>query len=372
MDKKAYFENLDGLRFLCFLSVFFYHSFYTESQIIKESNVYNFITNDIFGNGNIGVNFFFVLSGFLITHLLIKEKLINKQINVPYFWFRRVLRIWPLFYLCVIFGFFVFPLLKQSLGQVPNETASILSYLTFTNNFDLIEKGLPDASVLSVLWSVAVEEQFYLFWPIMLYCVPIKKYWLVFITMVIISMVFQLNHSEGLYEAHTLNCIGDLATGAFGAWALVFIKGFKNKIEDLSKSYIIGVYILFSLFYFFRDNFLILVPQIRIFEREVLACIILMIILEQCYSNNSFYKMSNFKIFSKLGKISFGLYMLHFIGILIVTTLSRKLGFTNYLFSVIVVETVLALAISIVISVLSFRILEQPFLMLKEKYNLLK
>ncbi|MBK9047983.1 MAG: acyltransferase [Bacteroidetes bacterium] len=115
MSKKVYFENLDGLRFLCFLSVFFFHSFHTEYDFIKDNPVCTFIKKDLFGNGNLGVNFFFVLSGFLITFLLIEEKKLNRQIDLRNFWIRRILRIWPLFYFCVFFGFVMFPMIKEFL-----------------------------------------------------------------------------------------------------------------------------------------------------------------------------------------------------------------------------------------------------------------
>ncbi|MBK8471912.1 MAG: acyltransferase [Sphingobacteriales bacterium] len=98
----------------------------------------------------------------MITYLLIAEKQLNHQIDVPRFWLRRILRIWPLYYCCVLFGFYAFPMLKTLLGQTPNETATVGYYLAFLSNFDLIAQGLPDASILGVLWSVAVEEQFYL------------------------------------------------------------------------------------------------------------------------------------------------------------------------------------------------------------------
>ena len=131
MKKRIYFENLDGLRFLCFLSVFFFHSFYTDSSELKTSSVYHFVKVGIFGNGNIGVNFFFVLSGFLITFLLLEEKKLRGQIKLKNFWLRRILRIWPLFYSCVFFGFVIFPKLKLLLGQIPNETATPFFSLTF-------------------------------------------------------------------------------------------------------------------------------------------------------------------------------------------------------------------------------------------------
>src|SRR4051794_13937383 len=106
-----YLPNLDGLRFMCFLSVFFFHSFHTGYDHIKYSEPYVFIKWTVFQNGNLGVNFFFVLSGFLITRLLLDEKSRNGKIHIFNFYIRRVLRIWPLFYFCLIFGFIIFPLL---------------------------------------------------------------------------------------------------------------------------------------------------------------------------------------------------------------------------------------------------------------------
>lgn len=145
--KKIYFENLNGLRFYCFLSVFFYHSFHTEIEGIKKNNFYLFLTKGLFKNGDLGVNCFFVLSGFLITYLLLIEKIKNSNINIWNFWVRRILRIWPLFYFCVFFGFIVFPEIKLAFNQIPNENASYISYLLFINNFDILINGFPDASV---------------------------------------------------------------------------------------------------------------------------------------------------------------------------------------------------------------------------------
>ena len=109
-----------GCGFYAFF-LFFFHSFHTENVLIKGSKFYLFFEKHLFGNGNLGVNFFFVLSGFLITYLLIEEKKLNGQIDIKKFCLRRALRIWPMFYFCVGFGFFIFPILKTAFGQTPNE-----------------------------------------------------------------------------------------------------------------------------------------------------------------------------------------------------------------------------------------------------------
>ena len=372
-SQQIFFENLDGLRFLCFLAVFFFHSFHTEFQEIKSDEYYVLIKNGIFGNGNIGVNFFFVLSGFLITYLLIKEKEIRHKINIPFFWMRRILRIWPLYFLCVFFGFFIFPLIKSFFGQTPNETAHIFYYLTFLNNFDFIKNGLPDSSNLGVLWSIAIEEQFYFIWPIILSFIPIKKLWIVFIIIILGSITFRFFYqSPIIYEHHTLSCIGDMAVGSFGSWLVLQKPRFLEKITNLKKIQIFFIYFTFILFFFFRKELFYWNVGLKITERIIIAFIILLIILEQNYSTNSFFKMSKFRRLSYLGTISYGLYCLHFIGILITTNTTKILNINNHLWQVIILETSIALFITILISKLSFKLIEKPFLSLKNKFSFIK
>lgn len=369
MKKRIYFENLDGLRFLCFLSVFLFHSFHTEYAYILESKLYQLVKRDVFGNGNIGVNFFFVLSGFLITYLLIEEKRLNGQVNLRKFWLRRILRIWPLFYFCIFFGFVIFPWLKQTFGQIPYETADPVYYLTFLNNFDFINKGLPDSSVLGVLWSIAVEEQFYLVWPIIIFLFPEKRLWIPFTIIIIANLIFRaLYNNYMMHEYHTLSCIGDMTIGAVGAWLMSVSDKFKNSIAQLSKIQIAGIYLIFIAIFFFRDEFLLPDPTIRIFERLFVAIFILLVILEQTFANNSFFKMSNFKTISKLGIITYGLYCLHFVGILVTTNVAKKLGINTSIWEVFFMETPVALLLSIIICKLSYKYYETPFLKLKERF----
>ncbi|MBK6446550.1 MAG: acyltransferase [Bacteroidetes bacterium] len=372
MKKRIYFENLDGLRFLCFLSVFFFHSFYTDSSELKTSSVYHFVKVGIFGNGNIGVNFFFVLSGFLITFLLLEEKKLRGQIKLKNFWLRRILRIWPLFYSCVFFGFVIFPKLKLLLGQIPNETATPFFYLTFLNNFDFLIKGIPDSSILGVLWSVAIEEQFYLVWPIIIFIFPIHKLWIPFSIIVLVNLIFRAYYDTFLiHEHHTISCIGDMTIGAIGAWLINISENFKKQIETLSKSKIAAIYFIFITLFFFRQELLFSHYGIRIFERMIFAFIILLIILEQTFSHNSFFKMSNFKTISKLGGITYGLYCLHFVGILITISITKKLALNTHLWQVFLLDTSIALLLTIIISKISYTYFESPFLKLKDKYSII-
>ncbi len=164
--EKIFFPNLDGLRFLSFFSVYLFHIWVLLFDRYSLTGTSSGIVKFFFQNGEIGVNFFFVLSGFLITYLLIQEKKLTGKIHVANFYVRRILRIWPLFYVCILFGLVLYPLLKKIIGGELFVVAHPWTYFVFLNNFDFLKNGAP--AIISVLWSVAIEEQFYLFWPLLL------------------------------------------------------------------------------------------------------------------------------------------------------------------------------------------------------------
>ncbi len=375
--KKIFFPHLDGWRFIAFFSVFLFHSFGSDVPAYETSQVYR-TTSWIFQNGNLGVNFFFVLSGFLITFLLINEKELNKRIDVGSFYVRRVLRIWPLYYACVIFGFLFFPYIKTFLGEISTENATPWKYLLFIGNFDIVSQlRLPDFSGIGVLWSVCIEEQFYLLWPLLLAVTPMKFTKYVFVVLILGSFSFRLYNAAFhlkevqhyfLYTYHTLSVITDMAMGGFAAYLAFHNEKFMNKLENIPRWLIVIVYlagimvILFTKEIFYGGWWIA-------FERIVLSVFFAFTILEQNYAKNSFFKMGNNKLFSYWGKYTYGLYCLHFIGILIALTISSKMGTNQSLFGVMIIETVLALGFSMLLSYLSYNLMEKHFLKLKEKFQ---
>ena len=165
-SNKVFFPNLEGLRFFAFFVVFVNHATHSLGYF-NHSNKYAFINLHFFKNGDLGVSFFFVLSGFLITYLLLKEKELSGKINIKNFYLRRILRIWPVYFLVVALCLIVFPRLGNLVpGWFPIsvDTSSLnpLFYLTFTGNFDYLVNGISNV-MIGVLWSVSIEEQFYLF-----------------------------------------------------------------------------------------------------------------------------------------------------------------------------------------------------------------
>jgi peptidoglycan/LPS O-acetylase OafA/YrhL len=178
-----YFPNLDGLRFFAFLAVFFAHSFWAEFDYIRNNEAF-ILLKHIAYTGVLGVNFFFVLSGFLITYLLLEEQANSNKIDILAFYIRRILKIWPLYYLVVFIGFVVVPTVQSLLGQPTPEKGHLIYYLAFIGNFDV----KPTSAVLGVLWSIAVEEQFYLVWPIIFSLTSPRFYKFLFPLIIAISI----------------------------------------------------------------------------------------------------------------------------------------------------------------------------------------
>ena len=139
--------------------------------------------------------------------------------NISGFYWRRTLRIWPLYFTTVLFGFFIFQTLVNSVGGEIEETANVWYYLFFLGNFNSIINGAPVSGTLSVLWSIAIEEQFYLFWPILL--LFFKKHRLaLFIILLLISLGFRamyLDQDEVIFY-HTFSVMSDLVIGSWWAF----------------------------------------------------------------------------------------------------------------------------------------------------------
>lgn len=158
-----YRPELDGLRFFAFLAVFWSHAAPREPgpwmKIAGTSGTPWIIASVVAGGW--GVDLFFALSSYLITELLLQEKAQQGRIAVGAFWVRRALRIWPLYIAFYLAALFVIPhLIVDRL-----EGGYALAFGTFTANWALAAWGMVPSCV-GPLWSVSIEEQFYLVWPL--------------------------------------------------------------------------------------------------------------------------------------------------------------------------------------------------------------
>jgi peptidoglycan/LPS O-acetylase OafA/YrhL len=368
---KKYFENLDGLRFFLAFAVFGGHSMLgvTLNSVIQVDFIQRIVT--ILTAGYLGVSFFFVLSGFLITYLMLEEKAQKRSFSIKNFYIRRILRIWPLYFAVVFFGFFVYPLIKTEMGYVDQNPYSIIHQVLFLSNFDSIrvhEQGLVGVAplMIGITWSVSIEEQFYLVWPILFLIVPAHRFWVICLLVIIISWIFRLTTDPANLYYHTLTVISDMGMGGLGAFLSLNSTKFSSAIERLNRYFILAIYLAGFGVLIYADRIPFVLATFRIFT-GVFFCFIL---IEQCFAPNSFFKFSNLKTITALGKYTYALYMLHPIGIQTSIIIFRLLSIQrdeNLFYGLFYV--LLAFAVSMTLSILSFLFVEKYFLNKRKLFN---
>lgn len=374
-NEKLYFKNLDSIRFIAALMVFLQHAVSPSYQYLPIKNTFWEKLLITMSNGGTGVSIFFVLSGFLITYLLISEYELNSKISIKNFYIRRLLRIWPLYFLVVAFSFLIYPFLKSLIGMNNPLGSNFLYHLTFLSNFDVIniEKHCfgSDAMSQNITWSVSIEEQFYLFWPLIFMFLP-KRLWVYSISIVILgSILFRIiNNNDGVVlYFHTFSVLLDLAIGGLMAFLIKSNKQFRSLFENSSTLTHITLFIFSFCLVFWGDKLFFFNYGAAIGRVFVSFSFALIISAQAITKRKSKLDLGNMSFANKWGKYTYGIYLIHPIAITIIDILVRTMHFpkTNFiaLFSIGTIGFVLTLFLSKI----SFRYYESRFLSLKEKYT---
>jgi peptidoglycan/LPS O-acetylase OafA/YrhL len=240
------------------------------------------------------------------------------------------------------------------------------TYFCFVNNFDFMAHGAP--AIISVLWSVAIEEQFYLVWPLLLMMVPMKHYRYIFFSIIGLTLLFRLvnRDHERVLQFHTLAVVGDMALGGLMAYYSIFSTAFRRRIEEMPKPVIALIYVLAVGFLFFRKS---LFPGFgMVFERIFIGVVFGLIILEQNFGRNSFFKMGGFRVVSRLGIYTYGLYCLHVIAMSLTEQGLVKMGMDIHDARNEWMVGAIALPLSIGAALLSYYFYERQFLKLKDRF----
>ncbi|WP_407535215.1 acyltransferase family protein [Elizabethkingia miricola] len=349
-----YFKGLNTLRAIAAMIVVWGHIEYFKS----ENSIPNLLDNNffLFPSAHIAVILFFVLSGFLITYLLTKEKEKNGDISFKKFYMRRILRIWPLYYLIIIISYVLF---STDYGQCSTKT-TVLSLTILPNIAHALGEGWPYSPQI---WSIGAEEQFYLLWPLLFSIIPEKRLlpslFLFFIAYTILpnalgkiypneefkTTVFQLFYTT------KFNC---MAIGAALGYALAKEKKWVN---ILNKDVIaFGSLILaFGLWFLKFES--------KYFTDEIFAIIFAIMLIGVV--NNRKINIDT-KVSTFLGKISYGIYMYHWIVILLVSKYIKYNGDTAS-YNFLLYFTVILL--TILVSWVSFSTVEKFFLNLKHSFE---
>jgi peptidoglycan/LPS O-acetylase OafA/YrhL len=367
-----HFPNLNGLRFIAALLVIIHHI----EQIRSLFGLPNHWGNtSLLRLGDEGVTLFFVLSGFLITYLLLAEREKFGQLAIGKFYLRRVLRIWPLYYFIVLMGLLIMPhipffsipeLSAHALDDLPQK---VLLFGLIVPNAALVLYGA--VPYLSQAWSIGTEEQFYLFWPWVvqwggkrvLAALIITAAFFITLKRVIAAWYHASGPEPGPVVSFCYNIlyffrIECMAIGAVLA-AILFLR--KDTILRwlMARSVQWGVLLLIV-------SLLLWGRHLPLHE-EVYSSLFGILILGLAAAKRPILWME-YRWINFLGKISYGLYMLHLIAIVIVLrTLAPWFDGQGRAVSwLLTLATVMLLTVAF--ATLSYYGLEKPFLRLKEAF----
>jgi peptidoglycan/LPS O-acetylase OafA/YrhL len=318
-----------------------------------------------FINSQNAVSFFFVLSGFLITYLMLKEADLTGTVSVGKFYIRRAFRIWPLYYLVAIIGLLLFPLLfgseYTSMVFNPDNQLAVSVPVKIILSFCLLPNFASLSAPMIHLWSIGVEEQFYLAWPWIF-----RRKWnlvLVCLGVIIIKLgltpilywLFGESRTMGIFNMMRFEC---MAVGALGAYC------YYHRLFWLKIIYRPWVQLMaWMIFIFLLGRW---IPVNAYTSMGISMCFIV-IILNTATNARSLLKL-NFPITERLGQISYGLYLYHFpVIFLCIKLMPRSIFPSGTLYSVLIFATILGM--TWLVSELSYRWFEQPFLAFKSKFS---
>lgn len=348
---RKHFHTFDALRFFSFLLVFIHH------VPIPDSSILSYFSR----SGGIGVTFFFVLSGFLITYILLHEKCSTGQIVLQKFFVRRILRIWPLFYAMILFAFItpyilnIFHISSSNVGYKPNWLMSML----FLENYQMmITDSFPNVSPLRIMWSLCIEEHFYIIWGILISIMPLRRIPHLIGSSILIANVSRIIYTHyGLATADLFTNIDSFAFGAIPACMLVLKTEWLDKVEKLSLGlkYLIAftaVILIFVIPNFKSESLNLLAPSLygTFFSLTILFTL----------THKNYLKIKDDLWMSKLGVFTYGLYLFHTIIINFFLQI-KPLSF-NYSWPFILVASLIT---TILVSMISYHIFEKQFLKLK-------
>ena len=300
--QETYFTQLDGIRFIAVGLVLIDHW-------LAEKNTLPL--------GHLGVTMFFVLSGFLITRILIQSKLKDDKtgrshwFSVKQFIIRRSIRIFPIYFLAI---FVLYAL------DVPPVRETILWCLTYSTNIYIATKQ-HWMGTIDHLWSLAVEEQYYLIFPYLILFLPTRHYLKVLLIMIILSIVlrmyFYFQNTEWMVQYVLMpTCLDCFGLGGLMAYFFTFKRN--TIFEQLNKNSYIFLSLFFLLFTFYlTQKIQISSGQVHNFGNIVIErfsgsvfCFFLILRAVSGYEGAMKWFLEN-PVISYFGRISYGLYLYH-------------------------------------------------------------
>lgn len=360
---RRHFHTFDALRFFAFFKVFLLH------LPVVAFPWFNFVK----AGGGIGVQFFFVLSGFLITYIILEEKNRTGRLNLKNFFVRRALRIWPLYYLMVLVAYatpyiltYFLHLDSSAEGYEPQLWVS----LTFLENYKMMATGQhANVSPLSVMWSLCIEEHFYIVWGLLLLFLSAKRMpALIIIALAVGVLSRAIYYRLGIPASDLFTNIDLFAFGAIPAYMLVYKE---QKLTSLlgrvglmyKKLYVLLLVVVVTLIAQYAGN-----DGPFIYFTSLLG-LLFAILIAFTLPDNAALKVSDRNMLSRMGVYTYGLYLYHILVVNLLLQLNGKLGIDIDTPVGAIVFTILSLIASLACSICSYYLFEKPFLRLKKYFR---
>lgn len=369
----TFFEGLNSLRFFAAFMVVMHHT----ETIRKKNDLFNLEWLGLFRNGGNAVTFFFVLSGFLITYLLLKESNKTGTISIKHFYIKRMLRIWPLYFLLVIIGTLLVPQVFSML-HINYEMPYTLGQTWFYYVFFL--PGLVTFffghHLLEPLWSIGIEEVFYLIWA-PLFKIGKKMILTILLSIIAIKVVLMIMAEVWIKEPLFVYVVNTfrfeaMAIGGLGAYFIFHRKKSLSNMILYKKPIQIVLYAVLIIFLIFQTNInntlWLVVFNTPVFSGIIVDFLFLYLIIGVSLIDNNIFKFRN-KFLSYLGEISYGIYMYHLLIIFaVIQFLKKYLIGLDPILSTVVFYTIVTVLVILVSSV-SKIVFENYFLNLKKKVS---
>ena len=333
--ERSYFPELDSLRFFAFLMVFgFHHGLPDLGGWIRDilamtidlpililfgtggigNRLGPAVDHALSRNGWIGVNLFFTLSGFIITRLLLREELQYGRIDWSAFWVRRILRIWPLYYLIFLIGFLGLPFSDRIHG-IGLSSPQMPWFGLFLGNWSMIHFGPIGSDILSILWSVCVEEQFYIFIPMVIAILGTRGRWIFAISGILIAILQRISLARSGVEQYqiTYNSVAQMDSILAGVLLALALnhEPFRNTIVHLTKKYLVWLILPVSLFLITRNHLGHEIVLRQVVDPVAIWLVAVVWIMVAAAGSPRFSRILSWPAFVGAGKISYGLYMWH-------------------------------------------------------------
>jgi peptidoglycan/LPS O-acetylase OafA/YrhL len=364
--KRLHYKDLDSLRFFAFIPVFLYCAFY-----LMSSSDNPFISDAFNALGYLkqnSVDFFFFLSSFLLTTHALREYKYNKSFSIKSFYIRRMMRIFPVLAVVLLFAFIMHPLIIKALDLKLISTPSVTSYISLFPNY-FTQLSSEQYVYLAIVWTIYMFIQFYIFWGFILkfFSQQIK---FVSIFLILVGIASRLFHilTEKSFEFDTLSVGISIGIGAIVGNIVRNDERTIEFVKHLSKGthiiiYLLGIGTLIFGYLLLKETyFSIIVPLITsIFFGYV--------IIEQTYGKESIFKLRKSKFLIRMGKISYGLIVyqsvLMVIGIISIDSLNLDISGIPMQITFIIVSFIMAW----IAADLSYKFFERPILSIKRDFK---